>query len=82
MTWSVRMFFSGLVSAAASALWLPLDSVFLYFAGQIIAVGTSIVFLLGRRDRQAAADLGFALAATAVAVPDIFLLVLSQVGFD
>jgi hypothetical protein len=59
-----------------------LDSVILYLVGQILGVGTSIVFLLRRRDRRATADFGFALAAAAVAVPDIFLLVLSQVGVD
>ena len=82
MTWSVRVFFAGLVSAAASALWLPLDSVFFYLVGQVLGVGTSIVFLLRRRERRAAADLGFALAVVAVAVPDMFVLVVSQLGVD
>lgn len=81
MTGSVGILVAGFASAAASALWLPLDSALLYFVGQVFGVGTSIAFLL-RRERPPTAEFGFALAAVAVAAPDLFLLVVSRIGVD
>ena len=82
MTGPLSILVAGLASALASGLCLPLGSIVLYFVGQVLGVGTLIAFLFRRRETELTAGLGFALALAAVAVPDLFLLAITQMGVD
>jgi hypothetical protein len=75
--WAARILIGGLVSAAASASWFISLSPVLFFLGQGTGLGTAVLFLLRRPEKQPIAGLGFALAAAAVLVPVLYWFSLS-----
>ena len=82
IAWPARVLIGGLAGAAASASWFLWLSPALFIIGQALGLGTSVLFLLRRPERELAAGIGFALAVAAVIGPDVYLFSVSQTCCD